>query len=351
MNVGLFARIEKDTGPVSAASALGLSFSAEQAGGIATPNVQLTGLSTKRGPLAGDLGDAVLDRFDPKKFFGGLPGGQAALLFGAFSLSDILPLGSLNADAPSIVTQVETDPVRGRLAVARYGWETTPIQWPPGGGVVTFVPQAVSRLKIEARVETALSGGESRAQMTGTLRDFRVEFFEAVTLRFDSFTFKSTSGQKLDVNVVLEAVNPISFGGDLDFVRKLSELIPPGVFGDGPSVDQRPDGVTLGFDIGLPPLTVGVFAMKNLGLNAGLQLPFTDGRPSLDFGFARRQSPFLITVSLLGGGGFFHLQLDTAGMLVGPRWLRRQHRSRHRRRLRQRARLRRHLLQAGEARR
>jgi hypothetical protein len=72
VNVGLFARIEKDTGPVSAASALNLSFSAEQAGGIATPNVQLTGLSTKRGPLAGDLGDAVVDRFDPKKFFGGL---------------------------------------------------------------------------------------------------------------------------------------------------------------------------------------------------------------------------------------------------------------------------------------
>jgi hypothetical protein len=313
-NVGLFARIEKDTSSVAAAGALGLTFGADQAGGIATPNVQLTGLSTKRGPLAGDLGDAVQDKFDPKKFFGGLPGGEASLLFGAFSLTDILPVGSLNADAPSIASHVEVDPVRGRLAVTRYEWNTTPVQWPVGGGIVTFAPQPASRLSIEARVETALDGAGSRARMAGTLLDFHVEFFEAVTLRFESFTFTSVSGEKLDVNVALDAADPISFGGDLDFIRKLSEVIPPGVFGDGPSVDLRPDGVALGFDIALPPLTVGVFAMKNLGLNAGLQLPFTDGRPALDFGFARRQSPFLLTVSLLGGGGFFHLQLDTSGL-------------------------------------
>jgi hypothetical protein len=315
-HVGLFARIEKDISEKHAQGSVGLAFSAEQAGGIATPNVQLTGLSTKQGPLAGDLGDAVTNTFDPKKFFGGLPGGQTPLLFGAFSLSDILDIGSLNTDAPSIDTHIINDPVRGQLSVVHYAWETTPIRWPapPSGGLVSFQPSDASRLKIDSRLETALAGGGSQSQMTGELVDFRVEFFKAVTLHFDTFTFSSISGEKLDVNVDLNPTDPIVFGGDLDFVRKLSELIPPGVFGDGPSVDVRPDRVALGFNIGLPPLTVGVFTMKNLGLNAGLELLFADGRPVLDFGFSRRENPFLLTVSLLGGGGFFHLQLDTSGL-------------------------------------
>lgn len=312
-SVGLFARIEKDVSENLAAGALGLQFSAEQAGGIATPNAQLTGLSAKLGPLAGDLADAVADKFDPKRFFGSLPAGQASLLFGAFSLGDILPVGSLNSLAPSIDTRLENG---GTRTVTRYQWTTTPVKWPAGGGIVTFLPNADSNLKIDARVETVLDGGASQATMSGKITSFRIEFFNAVTLGFDAFSFTSSSNEKLDVNVALNPVEPIRFGGDLDFVRKLSELIPPGVFGDGPSIDIRPDSATLGFDIGLPPMTVGVFALKNLGLNAGLQLPFRDGRPLLDFGFARRQSPFLLTVSLLGGGGFFHLQLDTGGLRV-----------------------------------
>lgn len=317
-NVGMFARIEKDNSEKLAAGALGLTFSAQQAGGIANPNVQITGISTKRGPLAGELADAAADRFYPKKFFGGLPGGQTSLLFGAFSLGDILNPGSINLDAPLLDTSIDNDPLRGRLSVARYFWKSKPVPWraPPANGIVKFLPGGSSELTIDARIETALDGGKTEAFMAGKLIDFRVEFFKAVTLHFDAFTFTSASGKKMDVNVALNSADPILFGGDLDFVRKLSELIPPGVFGDGPSLDIRPDRISLGFDIGLPAVTVGVFALKNLGLNAGLELPFIDGRPVLDFGFARRESPFLLTVSLLGGGGFFHLQLDSSGLKI-----------------------------------
>jgi len=34
----------------------------------------------------------------------------------------------------------------------------------------------------------------------------------------------------------------------------------------------------------------------------------------VDFSFAERAHPFLLTVSLLGGGGFLHVQLDATGM-------------------------------------
>ena len=315
-DVGLFASIQKDNGHLDAAGTLGLGFAADQAGGIATPNVALTGLSTKLGPVAGKLADAVTDTFDPKAFFGGLPGGQESLLLGSFALSDILPLGSLSGDAPHMDTSVVDDPVRGRLAVTRYTWETTPKKYPEGGGIVTFLPQRTSRLAIDARVESSLSGGEGRSTITGVLSDFQLEFLKAVTVHFDEFAFTSASGSKLDVSVALRPEAPIVFGGDLDFLRQLAELIPPGLFGDGPSLDISPEGVALGFDIGLPPLTVGVFTLRNLGLNAGLRLPFMDGRPQLDFGFARREAPFLLTVSLLGGGGFVHLQLDTTGLKI-----------------------------------
>jgi hypothetical protein len=34
----------------------------------------------------------------------------------------------------------------------------------------------------------------------------------------------------------------------------------------------------------------------------------------VEFGFARRDKPFLLAVMIFGGGGFFHLELDTDGM-------------------------------------
>ena len=38
------------------------------------------------------------------------------------------------------------------------------------------------------------------------------------------------------------------------------------------------------------------------------------GVPLFDFSFSSREQPFNLTVSLSGGGGFFHLQLDTLGI-------------------------------------
>ncbi|ARP85291.1 hypothetical protein [Bordetella genomosp. 9] len=310
--VGLFARIQKDAGADLADGALGLMFAAEQAGGIATPNANLTGLTSLQGPIAGNLAEAVLDRFDPKAFFGGLAAGREPLLFGAFSLADILHTGTSMANAPKIVKAIESG-----TAVTRYTWQTAPKDWTAPGGVAAFDPDDNARLAIEARVETALTGAPPKASMRGELTAFRIALFDgAVAVRFAAFRFASVAGQKMDVAVSLDPDHPIIFDGDLDFVRQLADLIPPGVFGDGPSLDLRPDRIALAFDIGLPPLSVGVFALKNLGLNAGLQLPFADGRPVLDFGFSRREKPFLLTVSLLGGGGFFHLQLDTTGIRI-----------------------------------
>jgi hypothetical protein len=109
---------------------------------------------------------------------------------------------------------------------------------------------------------------------------------------------------------------PMTFDGDLKFVNDIRDAIPPGVLGDGPSIDlvANPAGVRAGFAIALPPLSVGVFTLRDVALGAALTLPFADGKPVVDFNVSRRDHPFLVAVAIFGGGGFFHLQVDTAGI-------------------------------------
>ncbi len=122
------------------------------------------------------------------------------------------------------------------------------------------------------------------------------------------------SGAKPDVKVLLDPATPLEFDGDLEFVEELRKIIPPDLFGDGPSLDLSPTGIRAGFSFALPPVAVGVFALKDVSLGAALTLPFLDGKPTFDFNVSERPHPFLLSVGIFGGGGFFHLQLDTAGL-------------------------------------
>ena len=47
---------------------------------------------------------------------------------------------------------------------------------------------------------------------------------------------------------------------------------------------------------------------------AGLDLPYLDGKPAVEFAFACRSKPFLLTVEIFGGGGFVHLIVGADGV-------------------------------------
>jgi hypothetical protein len=323
-HAGVFAEIVKDTGAALAADQLPVTFSADKAGGVATPNLSLSNLTRAHGPLAGDPAKAAQDQFDANDFFGGFSGDLVPKLFGAIKLTDLLPSASDNASAAKNApkTQFRTvDNADGsKTLVVTFDW--TPDVKPVDVGLASFTPNdnGTTALTIHGEIRKPIAlpptpPGPGSFAFDGKLTNFRLDILKAIALHFTTFAFSAGSNKKLDVSVDLDPNTPFEFEGDLAFVQDLSNIIPPGAFGDGPSIDLTPvPGVHVGYGVTLPPAAVGVFSLENIMLSAGLDLPLLTGKPIIDFGFAERHHPFLLTVSLLGGGGFLHLQLDTEGM-------------------------------------
>jgi hypothetical protein len=158
------------------------------------------------------------------------------------------------------------------------------------------------------------TSGAPTVETEGTLDNFTINLFGFVSLHFLQLRFTATQGRKPDVAVRLHPDEGVRFGGPLEFVNTLREIIPASGFADGPPLEVTPSGIAARYGLMLPSLQVGVFALSNLTLGAGFALPF-DARPvTVTFNFAERQNPFSLTVSLLGGGGFFAIGLGADGV-------------------------------------
>jgi hypothetical protein len=322
---GLFAEIARQdaaswnpANPMASmvADVLKVGFSSDQAGGFATPNMDVTALTRAFGPVAGAVQDAAAGSFDPKKYFKD----GIAMLFGSFDLADLLLAGSLGENAPKLTTSMEETPA-GRMLVSTLDWQPQvekEVAVPPSGFALARFKKdhnGPTSLRVQGRIEKPFdNASEATYEFTGRLNHFRIGVLEAVFLNFVDFSFEKRGSSKMDVGVNLDPAKPVEFAGDLKFIEELRKAIPPDLFGDGPSLDLSPTGIRAGFSIGLPPIAVGVFALKDVTLGAALTLPFLDGKPVFDFNVSERSRPFLLAVGIFGGGGFFRLQLDTAGM-------------------------------------
>src|SRR5262249_52133068 len=206
----------------------------------------------------------------------------------------------------------------GAALVTELDW-SSPVTAPalPPPALIEFLSHDDTKITVHAQVRKVLGApANDTFNLNGRINHFEVRFFKVLQVNFDTFTFDAGSGRKADVNVSLNDQTPVQFMGDLEFVEGLRSLIPPGVFGDGVSIDllQNPLAVKAGLAISLPPASVGVFSLKNIAFSAGLTIPLLDGKPIVDFGFARRDNPFLLAIAFLGGGGFFHIEIDTGGI-------------------------------------
>ena len=317
---GVFAQLVKESATHQlTADKLQARFAADQAGGISTPDLSISALTRELGPLAGDnLAALRANQFDPAEFFKDVK--DAAKLFGSIPLVDLIVGGTMEVGAPKV--QLAAEPVVGnpnqRRLIAALDWQ--PEVRNAKAGIVVLTRQPATRLSIHGRVERLVevppagSPGPATSRFEGELTDFTIELLNVVALHFRSFHFVSETGKKPDVTVALSEPDPLAFKGDLEFVNDLKDFIPPGLFGEGASLDVTPARVKAGFGIGLPPIAIGVFSLKGIALNAFIELPFLNGKPLFDFGISSREHPFCLTVAFLGGGGFFHLQVDTDGV-------------------------------------
>ncbi|MFD0385078.1 hypothetical protein ACFQ2B_31110 [Streptomyces stramineus] len=141
----------------------------------------------------------------------------------------------------------------------------------------------------------------------------RAPVMEAMELTFQRVRFTARAGKKLDVEIVFRG---IKFIGPLAFVDTLRKLIPIDGFSDPPGLRVTPSGIVATYALPLPNLAIGVFSLENLRLAASLDLPFVGKPLEASFSFCTRQAPFRLTVSMLGGGGFFGIVITPERVAV-----------------------------------
>src|ERR1700731_4855864 len=125
-HAGVFAEIVKEAGGGLVPDRLPITFSADKAGGVATPNLNLSNLTRAHGPLAGNPANAAQDHFDANDFFGGFNGELVPKLFGAIKLTDLLPaLGagaSAAKNAPKTQFRTINNPGGSKTVVVAFEW-------------------------------------------------------------------------------------------------------------------------------------------------------------------------------------------------------------------------------------
>jgi hypothetical protein len=292
-------------------------------GALASPQMAIQGLSKIMGPVAAKLPadpsdpkqiedalkNIIGNKFDPSDFFKG------AKILGGIDLADILEVVSslLGSDVPKMLSRDLTDRVE-----ATFDWETEIKKSDPLG---LLIPKADNtkpntKLKMHGLIVTPLKNPKDiNYEATASLDNFKVNLFGFIIIWFEDLKFVAKKGQKPDVAVNLrQGEDAIQFGGPLEFVNGLREFIPSNGFSDPPGILVTPSGINASYSLNLPSMGVGIFTLSGVSLGAGFNLPFDSKPASVRFNFSERQHPFSLTVSMLGGGGFFAIGISSRGV-------------------------------------
>ncbi len=295
-----------------------VGFAADKAGGLATPNLTLSALSARKGLVSGSADHAAGGVIDPSEYFGPVD----AKLFGTVPLAGLIPI-----DPATLVANADNNApeIRGHLIPNRQNpvQAITNIIWKPDLKPYEKDPVKVefnqdakpSELSLTVKIVRQFDGTPPTTTAEGKLTNFRLSLLGVIALRITQIKFTSQNHQKTIVVADLAATQAIVFEGPLSFIQTLSNILPPGLFGgSGPTIQTTPTALQVTYTLGLPPVTCGVFSLQNIAIMVGLDLPYLDGKPEFEFGFASRGKPFLVTIEIFGGGGFVHLIVDADGV-------------------------------------
>ncbi|MEU2588355.1 hypothetical protein ABZ612_37040 [Streptomyces avermitilis] len=315
-----------------------LALGAEKAGGVASPKTALELITAQAGvvpdafkkdPTTGAV-VAAIDLDGMKKAFAG------AKLLGMIPLDRFLQnipqdhhgtlqqlddkqleaiLGDARGVLPAPVLRIR-DLVDGQGKELRYVWKT---KLGEIGDSVPKDPNAPATLPVQLKDATlTLDARTVRSQdavdkttLQGKLTDFALDFFDIAQVHIDELTFRSGPGKKPEITA---GGVELKFKNALEFINTLRSALPADVFGAGAYVDVDEKGVRAGYKCALPRLGVGVLTLSNVSLAAELEIPLDGRAVSFRFSVAEPEHPFVVTVSLLGGGGYFSLLVDTTGV-------------------------------------
>ena len=304
----------------------GVGAGADKVGGLLTPSMDINGLSRLLGPVAGDVEAIAAGKFDPEKFF---KSALDAKLLGDISLSDVISsVTNFQSDVekvPKFVTShfptyVETSftwepDIQDVAAKVQKGDGTYETKGDPFFVVKPNKDNKTKPLTVSAKLTKTLDKKPPTYEVNAVMTAFELHLvpsvIEVLVIKFKELSFKSVNGKKPDVNADLDTVE---FTGPLSFVNALKELIPTDGFKDPPSLQVTAEGIEAGYSLGLPPVSMGMFNLSNVSLAAQFNIYFTGKPITFEFDFCQEHQPFLLTVSLFGGGGYFGLTLTPSGI-------------------------------------
>lgn len=197
----------------------------------------------------------------------------------------------------------------------RFDWNPEISSWPKTDPIFRVKDKRGFSVAVEAKVKKNGSSAPKISVICG-LKNFDLVLIGAagfLELLFEKIEFSIDSKAKTDVDVLF---TDIKFVGPLSFVETLRDLIPLDGFSDPPYLDISPQGIDAGFDIALPAITCGVLNIQNISLGAGFTVPFIGQPLAVRFNFCTREQPFLLTVYMFGGGGFFGITIDPSGVQI-----------------------------------
>ncbi|MFF4605158.1 hypothetical protein ACFY12_20795 [Streptomyces sp. NPDC001339] len=313
-------------------NAVGLTFGAEQAGGLASPNAAVKLITSQAGVVPDvfqtDNTGAVVGALDIaiiRKAFGG-----AQLLgidlhpylksIAKDSLGALRQLGDEQIEAilrdpegllPAPVLRIR-DLADGQGQELRYVWKP-PLDQPMKDGKKdpdAFIDVSGASLILDARTVRSKDAVD-QATVAGRLSNFALDFAGIAKVEIADLKFTTAPGRKPDVTA---SGVELKFSNDLEFINTLRSALPADVFGPGSFVDVQPTGIRAGYQLALPALGLGVFTLSNVALSAELAIPFTNEPVSFRFSVSEQKHPFNVTVSLFGGGGYFSMLVDTGGV-------------------------------------
>ena len=282
--------------------------------GLFKPNFNLSHLSRKFGGVGGDIDLLKNGTIDFASLF---PSGLGAKFLGSFDLGEFFGSADFSKLGGSVVPKVKTRVFNDAAGIperveAYMDWQ--PRLEKKTVAVATFIPSDRARAHMEVVVSTSTRDGNSSFRLIGLLDHVQLEIANAIRINFNRLSFTAEQGHGPRVQVDLGTVE---FLGGLAFFAKLQEKLGSTLFGaHGPRIALEGANLVATAGFALPNISIGVFALQHLRLATKLILPLAGDRPlSVGIDVGARHDPFLVSVTIFGGGGHLSVTIGPPGIV------------------------------------